>query len=100
MVARTFNPSTQEAAVEAGGYLSSEQVPGQPGPHKETLSGKTKNQNNHNKTHQNNNKKPHPKQQLQTQKEQMSFRNIDLNDQPDVHIYNPIKTYKSIGRLG
>jgi hypothetical protein len=46
VVAHAFNPSTWEA--EAGGFLSSrpawstEQVPGQPGLHKETLSCKTK----------------------------------------------------------
>jgi hypothetical protein len=45
VVAPAFNPSTQEA--EAGGFLSSrsawstEWVPGQPGLHRETLSGKT-----------------------------------------------------------
>ena len=44
MVAHTFNPSTWE--VETGGFLSSrpawstECVPGQPGLHRETLSGK------------------------------------------------------------
>jgi hypothetical protein len=46
VVAHAFNPSTWEA--EAGGFLSSrpawstEQVPGQPGLHRETLSRKTK----------------------------------------------------------
>jgi hypothetical protein len=46
MVANAFNPSTWEA--EAGGFLSlrpawsKEQVPGQPGLHRETLSRKTK----------------------------------------------------------
>jgi hypothetical protein len=49
VVAHTFNPSTWEA--EAGGFLSSRPawstkwVPGQPGLHRETLSRKTKNQN-------------------------------------------------------
>jgi hypothetical protein len=43
VVVHAFNPSTWEA--EAGGFLSlrpawsSEQVPGQPGLHRETLSG-------------------------------------------------------------
>jgi hypothetical protein len=51
MVAHAFNPSTWEA--EAGGFLglrpawSTEWVPGQPGPHRETLSQKQ------NKTKQN-----------------------------------------------
>jgi hypothetical protein len=55
VVAHAFNPSTWEA--EAGGFLSSrpawstEQVPGQPGLHRETLSRKTK------KTKQNKTKK-------------------------------------------
>jgi hypothetical protein len=46
VVAHTFNPSTPEA--EAGRFLSSrsawstESVPGQPGLHRETLSGKKK----------------------------------------------------------
>jgi hypothetical protein len=46
MVPHAFNPSTWEA--EAGGFLSSrpawstEQVSGQPGLHRETLSRKTK----------------------------------------------------------
>jgi hypothetical protein len=49
VVAHAFNPSTWEA--EAGGFLSlrpawsTEQVPGQPGLHRETLSGKNKKQN-------------------------------------------------------
>jgi hypothetical protein len=44
VVLATFNPSTQKAEAEAGGSLSSrtaqttEQVPGQPGLHRETLS--------------------------------------------------------------
>jgi hypothetical protein len=52
-VAHTYNPSTWEA--EAGRFLSSkpawstEQVPGQPGLHRETLSQKTKNQNKNKK---------------------------------------------------
>jgi hypothetical protein len=53
LVAHTFNPSTQEA--EAGGFLSSrpawstEWVPGQPGLHRETLSGKNQPTNQPNK---------------------------------------------------
>jgi hypothetical protein len=49
VVAHAFNPSTQEA--EASGFLilrpawSTEQVPGQPELHRETLSWKTKNAN-------------------------------------------------------
>ena len=49
MLVHTFNPSTQEA--EADGSLSSrsagstEQVPGQPWLHRETLSPKTKKKN-------------------------------------------------------
>jgi hypothetical protein len=45
-VSHAFNPSTWEA--EAGGFLSlrpawsTERVPGQPGPHRETLSQKKK----------------------------------------------------------
>jgi hypothetical protein len=56
MVAHAFDPSTQEA--EAGGFLSSRPawstkwVPGQPGLHRETLSGKTK-QNKTKQTKQN-----------------------------------------------
>jgi hypothetical protein len=52
-VAHAFNPSTREA--EAGGFLSSrpawstEWVPGQPGLHRETLSGKQKNKKTKNK---------------------------------------------------
>jgi hypothetical protein len=48
VVVHAFNPSTQEA--EAGGFLSSrpawstEQVPGQPGLHRETLSQKQQQQ--------------------------------------------------------
>jgi hypothetical protein len=44
VVAHAFNPSTREA--EAGGFLrpawSTEWVPGEPGLHRETLSGKNK----------------------------------------------------------
>jgi hypothetical protein len=53
LVAHAFDPSTQEA--EAGGFLSSRPawstkwVPGQLGLYRETLSRKTKNQNQTNK---------------------------------------------------
>jgi hypothetical protein len=40
VVAHAFNPSTRE--TEAGGFLSSRWVPGQPELHRETLSQKTK----------------------------------------------------------
>ena len=62
VVAYAFNPSTQEAEAEAeaGRSLSSrpawstEQVPGQPGLHRKTLSWKTKNKKTkQNKTKQN-----------------------------------------------
>jgi hypothetical protein len=52
VVAHAFNPSTQEAEAEAGGFLSSrpawstEWVLGQPGLYRETLSQKTKRQTN------------------------------------------------------
>ena len=48
VVAHTFNPSTQEAEAEAGGFLSlrstwsTKRVPGHPGLHRETLYGKNK----------------------------------------------------------
>jgi hypothetical protein len=56
VVAHAFNPSTWEA--EAVGFLSSrpawstEQVPGQPGLHRETLSRKTKKQTKKKKNRQ------------------------------------------------
>jgi hypothetical protein len=48
VVAHTFSPSTWEAEIEAGRFLSSRSawstkwVPGQPGLHRETLTWKTK----------------------------------------------------------
>jgi hypothetical protein len=65
VVAHAFNPSTWEA--EAGGFLSSrpawstEQVPGQPGLHRETLSRKTK-------TNQTNKQTKNRKQKTKTKK--------------------------------
>jgi hypothetical protein len=59
--AHTFNPSTREA--EAGGFLiprpawSTKWVPEQPGPHRETLSWKTKTKTKNKK--QNNKKRRH-----------------------------------------